>query len=53
LLVIHTLALASMLQTAPSALAAGGHHAVDDAALLAEGACQLETWFERVRHSAR
>jgi hypothetical protein len=27
--------------------AAGGHHAVDDAALLAPGECQIETWLER------
>lgn len=33
--------------------AAGGHHAVDDAALLAPGACQVETWFERERHRVR
>lgn len=29
--------------------AAGGHHAVDDAATLDAGSCQLETWYERIR----
>ena len=29
--------------------AAGGHHAVDDAALLEPGECQVETWFDRAR----
>ncbi|QTN26220.1 hypothetical protein HZ993_12780 [Rhodoferax sp. AJA081-3] len=33
--------------------AAGGHHAVDDAAILAPGQCQLETWFDRDSHGAR
>lgn len=28
-------------------LAAGGHHAVDDAAILDPGHCQVETWIER------
>ena len=28
-----------------SALAAGGHHAVDDAAILSRGECEGETWF--------
>lgn len=35
------------------AWAAGGHHAVDDAALLEPGQCQLETWLEREAGSAR
>lgn len=29
--------------------AAGGHHAVDDAAIAEPGQCQLETWVERAR----
>jgi len=33
---------------ASSAQAAGGHHAVDDAAILEPGQCQLETWFDHV-----
>ena len=32
---------------AAQALAAGGHHAVDDAALAAPGTCDLEAWAER------
>ena len=32
---------------AAQACAAGGHHAVDDAALLEPGRCQVDTWFER------
>ena len=31
---------------ASSARAAGGHHSVDDAAILDRGQCQLETWFD-------
>jgi hypothetical protein len=30
-----------------TAQAAGGHHAVDDAAVLAPGQCQAEVWFEQ------
>jgi hypothetical protein len=33
--------------------AAGGHHAVDDAALLDPGQCQLEVWADRERGRAR
>ncbi len=35
------------------ARAAGGHHAVDDAAMLEPGQCQLETWVDRDSHGAR
>lgn len=36
-----------------AALAAGGHHAVDDAAVMEPGQCQLELWLEQAgrRHS--
>lgn len=37
---------------AAPALAAGGHHAVDDAAILDPGQCQFESWIER-RSGAR
>ena len=37
---------------APAAHAAGGHHAVDDAAILDPGQCQVETWFERTQGGA-
>ncbi|MGO4395130.1 hypothetical protein AB4Z46_27615 [Variovorax sp. M-6] len=33
--------------------AAGGHHAVDDAAILGPGQCQLETWVDRETGGAR
>lgn len=33
--------------------AAGGHHAVDDAAILDPGQCQVETWIERARSTDR
>ncbi len=36
-----------------AALAAGHHHAVDDAALLDPGQCQLEGWVERANGGAR
>ncbi len=42
-------ALAGSLQ----AQAAGGHHAVDDAAILEPGNCKLEGWFERSGAPAR
>lgn len=32
---------------------AGGHHAVDDAALVEPGQCQVEVWTDRERHRAR
>src|SRR6478609_12199435 len=32
---------------AEPALAAGGHHGVDDAAILEPGQCELESWFAR------
>lgn len=38
---------------APPAQGAGGHHAVDDAAILDPGQCQIETWFNRERGGAR
>jgi len=41
-----SLALATLL-AAGSAQAAGGHHDVDDAAILASGECGQETWFSR------
>lgn len=37
----------------PLAHAAGGHHAVDDAALLEPGQCQVEAWFDRENGNAR
>src|SRR5690242_18243181 len=37
---------------APSAEAAGGHHSIDDAAILDPGQCQVETWFERTQDGA-
>nr|WP_316641665.1 hypothetical protein [uncultured Roseateles sp.] len=39
--------------TASPASAAGGHYAVDDAAILEPGQCQLETWLEREAGNAR
>lgn len=40
---------AALLAPITPALAAGGHHAVDDAALLAPGACSLEGWWSGAR----
>ena len=39
--------LASLFGGVPHAHAAGGHHAVDDAAILEPGQCQLESWVDR------
>jgi hypothetical protein len=39
--------LLAALFTLPPAHAAGGHHAVDDAALLEPGTCEAESWYER------
>ena len=36
-----------------SAWAAGGHHAVDDAAILEQGACEVESWLARSRGGER
>lgn len=35
------------LPAAPPALAAGGHHAVEDAIILPRGECEQESWFSR------
>ena len=48
----HWLA-ALVLSAAPSAFAAGGHHAVDDASILQGGECEAEGWFTRVRGGER
>jgi hypothetical protein len=41
-------ALAAGLAASGAAQAAGGHHGVDDAAILEPGTCELEGWFTRV-----
>lgn len=41
------------LLLAGKATAAGGHHAVDDAAILAPGECELESWFTRAQGGER
>lgn len=46
------LALATAV-SAGAAWAAGGHHAVDDAAILEPGQCELEGWFTRARGGER
>ena len=45
----HRLALGTLvalIANASPVRAAGGHHAVDDAAMLDPGQCQIETWFD-------
>ena len=42
-------ALLSLLVPPSLALAAGGHHAVDDATILDPGQCELEGWYVRSR----
>jgi hypothetical protein len=44
---------ACWLATASGAMAAGGHHGVDDAALLPSGACEQESWVSRARGGGR
>jgi hypothetical protein len=44
---------AALLAGCPPAFGAGGHHAVDDAALLPEGQCELESWFTREQGGPR
>ena len=39
--------LATVFGGVPHAHAAGGHHAVDDAAILAPGRCEIESWVDR------
>jgi len=41
------LAFAALVCWTPLAWAAGGHHAIDDAAILEPGACKVEGWYER------
>lgn len=45
--------LLCMLLAAGQAFAAGGHHAVDDAAILEPGQCELESWLARARGGER
>jgi len=52
----HRLALgtlAALIANASPVQAAGGHHAVDDAAMLDPGQCQIETWFDHETGNAR
>lgn len=49
----HAAIAASLLLASGLAQAAGGHHAVDDAELLDEGRCKLESWYERSSSSGR
>lgn len=51
LVAIGTVAAAQLFACAVHA--AGGHHAIDDAALLDPGQCQLETWWDREAGGAR
>jgi hypothetical protein len=44
---------AAFLAIAVQAHAAGGHHAIDDAALVDPGQCQVETWLDRERGGGR
>jgi hypothetical protein len=43
----------AMLGLSLPAQGAGGHHAVDDAAMLELGRCQLESWVDRDSHGTR
>jgi hypothetical protein len=45
--------LAAALFSVAAAHAAGGHHAVDDAAILEPGACKLEGWWTKDRGGER
>ncbi|HEX2545131.1 MAG TPA: hypothetical protein VHL79_09650 [Ramlibacter sp.] len=47
--------LISLALALPAAhcVAAGGHHAVDDAAILDKGDCEVETWFSRAAGAQR
>ncbi len=45
--ILRTFGFLAMAGAALPALAAGGHHAVDDAALLEPGHCKVETWAAR------
>lgn len=43
----------ALLGSALQVHAAGGHHAIDDAALVDPGQCQIETWVDRERGGGR
>lgn len=53
LIVVSLAVLASHCSMVTQAFAAGGHHAVDDAATLEPGQCQLESWSDRERGGGR
>lgn len=44
---------AGLLLFADMAMAAGGHHALDDAVILEPGACQVESWMTRAQDHQR
>lgn len=50
---VRLLAAATLLPAASGALAAGGHHALDDAAILEPGTCQVESWYSRAGDGQR
>jgi hypothetical protein len=52
-LVRRSLAAMALGCAGATAHAAGGHHGVDDAELLPQGACGQETWFSRARDGER
>jgi hypothetical protein len=45
--------IAAAWLTCGTALAAGGHHGVDDASILDPGQCELESWFSHSRNGER
>ena len=50
---VRTFLAACALCVSGAALAAGNHHAVDDAAILSPGQCETEGWFERSRSGVK
>lgn len=50
---LRSILSSSVLLGALPAWAAGGHHAVDDAAILERGACEVEAWASRSRDRER
>lgn len=45
--------IAALLWASTSVMAAGGHHALDDAVILEPGTCQVESWFSRAADHQR
>lgn len=50
---LRALCATALVAAVTSDLAAGGHHAIDDAVILQRGACEIESWHARATDGER